>query len=79
MEYDDELLDLIKLSRGKLWLDHLTELINKKFNEFSNIEFKNALILSLAIWDDNFIDNYFVNSVRKNNARKILNIYSKLA
>ncbi|MFX0024120.1 MAG: hypothetical protein ACFE9S_17465 [Candidatus Hermodarchaeota archaeon] len=79
MENDDDIHGLIKKSRGKLWLDHLNEIICKKFNEFSNLEFKNALILTLSIWDDNFIDNYFVNINRKDNLKKILKIYAKLA
>jgi hypothetical protein len=34
--------------------------------------------MSLAIWDDNFLDNYFEENIKKNNIRRILKIYSKL-
>ena len=53
-----------------MWLNHFTELINKKFNELSDLEFKNSIIITLAIWDDHFIDNYFKDSLKKKKYQK---------
>lgn len=78
MELYDETVSLINKFRYKLWLNYLTESINKKGIYLTNTEFKNCLNLTLAIWDDNFIDNYFNNNMNRNKIRKILKTSFKL-
>ncbi|MHA1985407.1 MAG: hypothetical protein ACW98D_02100 [Promethearchaeota archaeon] len=60
MDCYDEILNIYyeKDRIGKC-LKYLTELINKKSKFLTELQFKNCIILTLAIRNPNFIDHYF--------------------
>ncbi|MFX1313886.1 MAG: hypothetical protein ACFFHD_14950 [Promethearchaeota archaeon] len=60
MDCYDEILKISQRSdRINKFIRHLTELIIKKSKNLTELEFKNCLILTLAIWNPKFIDPYF--------------------
>jgi len=67
MDCCDELLSQVdEKEQRKMWLNCLIELINKKSKNLTNLQFKNYKILTLAIWDDNFVEKYFNKSIKRN-------------
>lgn len=56
--------EIIKLSQEKEQINNymrcLVDLINKKSKGLTELQFKNCLILTLAIWNPKFIDLYFI-------------------
>ena len=60
MDCYDEILKIYhEKDRVDKCLKYLTELINKKSKSLTELQFKNCLILTLAIWSPKFIDVYF--------------------
>ena len=60
MDCYDEILKLYH-EKDKIdnFLLYLTELINKKSKFLTELQFKNCIILTLVIWNPNFIDAFF--------------------
>jgi hypothetical protein len=60
MDCYDEIIELTRENdRLNMFIINLAELINKKSKSLTNLQFKNCVILTLAIWNPNFIDSYF--------------------
>ena len=60
MDCYDEILNIYyENDRIDKSLKYLTELITKKSKFLSELQFKNCIILTLAIRNPNFIDHYF--------------------
>ena len=60
MDCYDEILELYhEEAQTDHFLKYLTELINKKSKALTKLQFKNCLILTLAIWNPKFIDTFY--------------------
>lgn len=60
MDFYDEILKLTQeKEQTTKFITYLTDLINKKLKTLTELQFKNCLILTLAIWNPKFIDSYF--------------------
>ncbi|MFX1419349.1 MAG: hypothetical protein ACFE9N_10555 [Promethearchaeota archaeon] len=57
--YDEILKMSLDNDRINKFIRYLTDLINKKSKNLTDLEFKNCLILTFAIWNRKFIDPYF--------------------
>ncbi|MFX1426298.1 MAG: hypothetical protein ACFFBE_07585 [Promethearchaeota archaeon] len=59
MDCYDEILNLYSEKRGiNKYISYLIDLINKKSKNLTELQFRNCLILVLAIWNPKFIDLY---------------------
>ena len=68
MDCYDEILKISQDENGiNKYIQYLTDLINIKSKNLTELEFKNCLILTLAIWNPKFIDPYFTKGTRVNN------------
>lgn len=60
MDCYDEVLELFhEKEKTDDYLNYLTDLINKKSKILTELQFKNCLILTLAVCNPKFIDLYF--------------------
>ena len=60
MDCYDEVLKIYHENDGRdNYINYLTELINNKSETLTELQFKNCLILTMAISRPNFIDTYF--------------------
>jgi len=60
MDYYDEVLKTFEeKDQIPKFITYLTDLINRKSKFLTELQFKNCLILSLAMWNPKFIDSYF--------------------
>ena len=57
--YDEILKTSQERGQTSEFMTQLTDLINKKSKILTELQFKNCLILTLAIWNPKFIDTYF--------------------
>ncbi|MFX1278004.1 MAG: hypothetical protein ACFFA3_01210 [Promethearchaeota archaeon] len=64
--YDKDISLVNKNDEFQMWLKYLKELINKKTETLSILQFKNYKLLTLAIWEDNFVKKYFKRSIERN-------------
>jgi len=66
--------EILKMSQEKeqitKFITYLTDLINKKSKYLTELQFKNCLILTLAIWNPIFIDSYFSKGTELNQLDK---------
>ncbi|MFW9973533.1 MAG: hypothetical protein ACFFDF_25355 [Candidatus Odinarchaeota archaeon] len=66
--------EILKISQDEndinKYIQYLTDLINKKSKYLTELEFKNCLILTLAVWNPKFIDRYFSKGKSVNNLNK---------
>jgi len=66
--------EILKISQDEndinKYIQYLTDLINKKSKNLTELEFKNCLILTLAVWNPKFIDSYFSNGKSVKNLNK---------
>ncbi|MFX1420446.1 MAG: hypothetical protein ACFE9N_16195 [Promethearchaeota archaeon] len=80
MDCYDEILKLSQEKKGIInFMIHLSNLINKKSKNLTELEFKNCIILTLAIWNPEFIDLYCyeglrVNQLDKNKEAQLINV-----
>ncbi|MFW9829239.1 MAG: hypothetical protein ACFFEY_16815 [Candidatus Thorarchaeota archaeon] len=65
MDCYDEILEIYQKNDQKDgYITCLTHLINKKSRSLTELQFKNCVVLTLAIWNPKFIDLY-VNNCEK--------------
>jgi hypothetical protein len=65
MDCYDEILEFACGSdKTNNFIKSLTHIINKKSDLLTTLQFKNCLILTLAIWNPRFIDTYFIKGKR---------------
>jgi len=71
MDYYDEILEYSNMNGNPSnYILLLTNLINNKSEQLTQIQFKNCLILILAIRNPRFIDSYFTKGKRVNKLDK---------
>ena len=59
MDCFDEILEIYhEKDRKEKCLTFLIKLINNKAEKLTELQLKNCIIITLAIWNDNFIDEY---------------------
>ncbi|MHA2338337.1 MAG: hypothetical protein ACXACX_13605 [Candidatus Hodarchaeales archaeon] len=81
MDCYDEILEVShKKQEIREFMLDLTDLINKKSKTLTNLQFRNCLILTLAIWNPRFIDSYYrrgkeVNQLEKNCKAELIEIF----
>ncbi|MFX0024118.1 MAG: hypothetical protein ACFE9S_17455 [Candidatus Hermodarchaeota archaeon] len=80
MDCYDEILEISQENdQLNMYIIYLAELINKKANSLTSLQFKNCVILTLAIWNPKFIDSYFsegekANQLEENRKALLINL-----
>ncbi|MFX0024116.1 MAG: hypothetical protein ACFE9S_17445 [Candidatus Hermodarchaeota archaeon] len=71
MDCYDEILKLFQDENETYkYIQYLADLINRKSKKLTELEFKNCLILTLAVRNPKFIDPYFSKGQNLNNLKK---------
>ncbi|MFX1501655.1 MAG: hypothetical protein ACFFDH_11885 [Promethearchaeota archaeon] len=80
MDCYDEILNRVQdTNQINKFTEYLTDLINKKSKNLTELQFKNCLVLTLAIWSPKFIDLYFsegkkINQLKINKKLKLIEL-----